>query len=64
MNIGFDAKRAYHNSTGLGHYSRTLIRLLASHYPEHDYYLYNPKPSPVFNLEEKNIHEQIGRAHV
>ena len=58
MNIGFDAKRAYHNSTGLGHYSRTLIRLLASHYPEHEYYLYNPKPSSVFNLEEKNIHER------
>ena len=28
MNIGFDAKRAYHNKTGLGHYSRTLIHSL------------------------------------
>ncbi len=25
-NIAFDAKRAYHNTTGLGHYSRTLIQ--------------------------------------
>src|SRR6478735_8899366 len=26
MNIGFDAKRAFHNQTGLGHYSRTLVQ--------------------------------------
>ncbi len=25
MNIGFDAKRAFHNGTGLGHYSRKLF---------------------------------------
>ena len=57
MNIGFDAKRAYHNSTGLGHYSRTLIRLLSEHYPEHAYYLFNPKKSSRYNLQGKNIHE-------
>jgi hypothetical protein len=45
MNIGFDAKRAFHNDTGLGYYSRTLIRLLAEYYPDHQYYLFNPKPS-------------------
>jgi len=57
MNIGFDAKRAFHNSTGLGHYSRTLIRLLADYYPEHQYFLFNPKKSSRFNLKGNNLHE-------
>ncbi len=53
MNIGFDAKRAYHNGTGLGHYSRTLIRSLSEYYPEHQYYLFNPKPSTVFDIKAR-----------
>lgn len=60
MNIGFDAKRAYHNSTGLGHYSRTLITSLAEFYPEHEYYLFNPKSSSRFTFHNyKNIHEVL-----
>ena len=59
MNIGFDAKRAYHNGTGLGHYSRTLIRSLAGYFPQHQYYLFNPKPSELFKLNSKNIHEVL-----
>ena len=52
MNIGFDAKRAFHNATGLGHYSRDLIRLLANELPENQYFLFNPKPAKVaFNLQ-------------
>jgi len=57
MNIGFDAKRAYHNGTGLGHYSRTLIRSLAEYFPQHEYYLFNPKPSDLFQLKGSNTHE-------
>lgn len=57
MNIGFDAKRAFHNNTGLGHYSRTLIKLLADYYPEHLYYLFNPKKSSRYNLQGENLHE-------
>lgn len=57
MNIGYDAKRAFHNTTGLGHYSRTLLRSLAARYPQHQYYLFNPKPSSLFELTGKNIHE-------
>jgi glycosyltransferase involved in cell wall biosynthesis len=49
MKIGFDGKRAFHNTTGLGNYSRTLIRGLATWYPEHEYYLFNPKPSRKFS---------------
>ncbi|MFM7671269.1 MAG: glycosyltransferase family 4 protein [Bacteroidota bacterium] len=50
MRIGFDAKRAFHNSTGLGHYSRTLIRSLADTFPEHSYGLFNPSISQNFPL--------------
>jgi len=57
MNIGFDAKRAFHNHTGLGHYSRTLIRSLSEYHPEHQYYLFNPKPSSLFSLAADNMKE-------
>lgn len=40
MRIAFDAKRAYHNTRGLGNYSRDVIRLLTSYAPEHEYYLF------------------------
>ncbi len=57
MNIGFDAKRAYQNSTGLGHYSRTLISSLAEFYPDNNYYLFAPKITALFNTSGfTNIH--------
>ncbi|WP_088653585.1 glycosyltransferase family 4 protein [Geofilum rhodophaeum] len=43
MKIGYDAKRVYHNRTGLGNYSRDLIRILSTFFPEHSYVLFNPK---------------------
>jgi glycosyltransferase involved in cell wall biosynthesis len=43
MNIAFDAKRAFHNSRGLGNYSRDTIRLLGSYFPDNNYFLFNPK---------------------
>jgi glycosyltransferase involved in cell wall biosynthesis len=46
MRIGFDAKRIFHNSTGLGNYGRNLVRSLYSQYPDHKYILYNPKYNP------------------
>lgn len=57
MNIGFDAKRAYHNGTGLGFFSRVLIKQMATHYPQHSYFLFNPKPGALFQPETANIHE-------
>jgi glycosyltransferase involved in cell wall biosynthesis len=45
MRIGFDAKRAYHNNTGLGNYSRDLIRGLANKYREDQYVLFTPSVS-------------------
>jgi glycosyltransferase involved in cell wall biosynthesis len=60
MNIGFDAKRAFHNRTGLGNYSRDLIRILSRHYPKHRYVLYNPKPAKknLFNSSDDNMVER------
>lgn len=42
MNIGYDAKRAVYNKTGLGNYSRLLIDMLAKFHPRHRYMLYTP----------------------
>lgn len=42
MHIGFDAKRLFNNTTGLGNYSRTLLYNLQEYYPQHQYSLYTP----------------------
>lgn len=39
MNIAFDAKRITRNRTGLGNYSRFIIRTLAEYCPENNYLL-------------------------
>ena len=41
LQIGFDAKRYYHNRTGLGNYSRTLVDSLKRHCPECETVLYD-----------------------
>jgi glycosyltransferase involved in cell wall biosynthesis len=43
MRIGFDAKRAFNNYSGLGNYSRYIISNLCRFYPENEYFLYTPK---------------------
>jgi len=43
MRIGFDAKRAFLNNTGLGNYSRDTIRMLSHYFPDNKYFLYTPK---------------------
>ena len=45
MRIGFDAKRAVQNFTGLGNYSRYLIEIMCRFHPENTYFLYAPKYS-------------------
>lgn len=49
MRIGFDAKRAFYNLSGLGNYSRDTISSLMKNYPENEYYLYTPR-------KKKQIH--------
>ncbi|MBN9484786.1 MAG: group 1 glycosyl transferase [Bacteroidetes bacterium 43-93] len=56
MRIAFDAKRAYQNTTGLGNYSRMLIKALAAEYPQHEYYLAAPKQTELFTPTNPNIH--------
>lgn len=43
MRIGFDAKRAFLNNTGLGNYSRDTIRILSNHFADNEYLLYTTK---------------------
>ncbi len=42
MRIGYDGKRAVFNMTGLGNYSRTLLRSLSQYYPDNQFFLYTP----------------------
>lgn len=42
MHVGFDAKRYFFNTTGLGNYARSTINGLAAHFPQHRYTLYTP----------------------
>lgn len=45
MKIAYDAKRFFHNTSGLGSYSRDLVRILATHFTEHQYFLLNKNKS-------------------
>ncbi|UBB90646.1 glycosyltransferase family 4 protein [Candidatus Kaistella beijingensis] len=45
MKIAFDGKRFFSNSSGLGNYSRDLVRVLANYFPENDYILLNKSQS-------------------
>ena len=42
MRIGFEAKRAFKNFTGLGNYARSVIKILSTQHPENQYFLYTP----------------------
>lgn len=43
MKIGFDAKRAFLNSSGLGNYSRNTLNALFRFFPENEYILFTPE---------------------
>jgi glycosyltransferase involved in cell wall biosynthesis len=42
MRIGFEAKRAFYNQSGLGNYSRSTIEHLTKFFPSHNYFLFTP----------------------
>ncbi len=42
MRIGFDSKRLFANHTGLGNYSRRVVKNLVNHFPHDEYYLFSP----------------------
>ncbi len=68
MHIGFDAKRVFHNTTGLGTYSRDVLRVLAARRPEHLYFAYTPRPGrlpldvPGERLRVRGPRGLLGRA--
>lgn len=43
MKIGFDAKRAFLNASGLGNYSRNTLNALLKYFPENNYTLFTPE---------------------
>ena len=59
MKIGYDAKRAYQNFTGLGNYSRDLIENVIQHAPKNQYVLFAPKDSESPRLHFLSEHENI-----
>lgn len=59
MKIGYDAKRAFYNNTGLGNYSRWLIKALAYFHPENSYFLYTPKAKANNRLSFLEDHGNI-----
>ncbi len=55
MKIGFDAKRAFLNPTGLGNYSRWLIDGLLKYQPHNKYFLYTPKTEDRYDPAGDNV---------
>ncbi len=61
MIIGFDAKRIYDNTTGLGSYGRSLMHNLMRWFPQYDYRLfvhqdyYRPSPFKYQTFVDKTI---------
>ena len=47
MIIGYEAKRIYHNRSGLGNFGRNLLQALANYHPEHQYLLFNSHPGTI-----------------
>src|SRR5882757_4302278 len=59
MRIGYEAKRAFFNMTGLGNYSRGIIKAMALNYPHNEYFLYTPKIIPGNRVDFIKNHKQI-----
>lgn len=62
LTIAFDAKRALYNRTGLGNYSRNIIRSLALFAPDHKYLAYAPsKKTPLSFTFPANVQVKYPR---
>ncbi len=58
MEVGYDAKRLFHNHTGLGYYSRTLIQSLSEADPEFRATLFDANPVVTAQTELFHDHEK------
>ena len=54
MKIGFDAKRIYQNTTGLGNFARTLLDSYIQYFPKNEYYLFAPKKTNLYNTDSQS----------
>jgi len=45
MKIALDGKRFFNNASGLGNYSRDLVRILATYFPQYSYIIFNKNQS-------------------
>lgn len=55
MKIGYDAKRAFFNTTGLGNYSRTFLKQMLNSDYSAQYFLFSPKePENYYDLVERD----------
>ena len=63
MRIGFDAKRAYNNFSGLGNYSRYVISNIFRFYPENEYLVYTPRIADkgLFKMPDDIVVRQPGK---
>lgn len=61
MRVGFDAKRLFHNFTGLGNYSRFVVNALSQQYPGDSFVLFTPKwnnhpeVGPILNQQNISV---------
>lgn len=55
MKIGFDAKRAFFNRSGLGNYSRWYIDALTKFHPNNEYFLYKLKKDKGIDFKGQNL---------
>lgn len=51
LRIAFDAKRLFNNFTGLGNYSRSLVKKMQQFYPNHEYHLFTTKATKNVETE-------------
>jgi len=60
MNLGFDSKRLFLNRSGLGNYSRWLVKGLCQYFPDNQYHLYTTALSDIKNeFIGENIHAHL-----
>jgi glycosyltransferase involved in cell wall biosynthesis len=59
VQIGFDAKRAVQNNTGLGNYSRFVIEILSEYESDNTYFLFAPK-----RKENKRLKTLLSRPNI
>jgi glycosyltransferase involved in cell wall biosynthesis len=65
MKIGFDGKRITQNYTGLGNYSRYILKVLAEFHPENQYQIFSAKATEIaYRLESfKSIEFKYPKKH-